>query len=74
MVARARARVKDGMDLVAKTNPDINALIADPAFNKRLVEFGVEPMGDTTQDFERYLASEIKKWGEVVRVSGAKVD
>ena len=60
--------------IVAKLNRDINAMIADPAFNKRLVDFGVEPMGGTTQDFEKYLASEIKKWGEVVRVSGAKID
>jgi hypothetical protein len=39
-----------------------------------LVEIGVEPMGGTTADFENYLAAELKKWGEVVRVSGAKLD
>jgi tripartite-type tricarboxylate transporter receptor subunit TctC len=60
--------------IVVKLNRDINALIADPAFNKRLVDFGVEPMGGATQDFERYLDAEIKKWGDVVRVSGAKLD
>lgn len=60
--------------IVAKLNRDINALIADPAFNKRLVDFGVDPMGGTTQDFERYLDAEIRKWGDVVRVSGAKLD
>jgi len=60
--------------IVTQLNRDINALIAEPAFNKRLVEFGVEPMGGTTQDFERHLAAEIKKWGDVVRVSGAKID
>jgi tripartite-type tricarboxylate transporter receptor subunit TctC len=60
--------------IVTQLNRDINALIAEPAFNKRLVDFGVEPMGGSTQDFERYLAAEIKKWGDVVRVSGAKID
>ena len=41
--------------IVAKLNRDINGLIADPTFNKRLIDFGVEPMGGSTQDFERYL-------------------
>lgn len=61
-------------DIVAKLNRDINDIIADPAVNKRLVEMGVEPMGGSIADFQRYLASEMKKWGEVVRVSGARLD
>ena len=60
--------------VVAQLNREINVLIADPVFNKRLVDFGVEPMGGSSQDFERYLDAEIRKWGEVVRVSGAKLD
>lgn len=61
-------------EIVAKLNHDINEIIADPAVNKRLVDMGVEPMGGTVADFQRYLASEMKKWGEVVRVSGARLD
>ena len=61
-------------EIVAKLNRDINEIIADPAVNKRLVEMGVEPMGGSVADFQRYLASEMKKWGEVVRVSGARLD
>jgi tripartite-type tricarboxylate transporter receptor subunit TctC len=59
---------------VAKLNHDLNRILADPAFNKRLLEMGVEPMGGSVTDFERYLAAEIKKWGEVVRISGARLD
>lgn len=60
--------------VVAQLNRDINTLIADPAFHKRLIDFGVEPMGGTAQAFEQYLDAEIKKWGDVVRLSGAKID
>jgi tripartite-type tricarboxylate transporter receptor subunit TctC len=60
--------------IVAKLNRDINALLADPAFSKRIVDVGVEPMGGTQQDFRNYLDAEIGKWAEVVRVSGAKID
>ena len=60
--------------IIGKLNQDINKLLNDPAFRKRLIDIGVEPMGGTPQDFAKYLDIELKKWGEVVRVSGAKID
>jgi len=60
--------------IVAQINRDINQILVEPAFNKRLLEMGVEPMGGSVADFERYLAAEMKKWGEVVRISGARLD
>jgi tripartite-type tricarboxylate transporter receptor subunit TctC len=60
--------------IVSQLNRDINAILVEPAFNKRLLEIGVEPMGGSVADFEKYLAAEMKKWGEVVRVSGARLD
>lgn len=60
--------------IITTLNRDINALLSDSLFRNRLIEIGVEPMGGTTDDFSRYLAAELKKWGEVVRVSGAKLD
>ncbi len=60
--------------IIVKLNQDINTLLIEPAFRKRLIDIGVEPMGGTPQDFSRYLDGELKKWGEVVRVSGAKID
>ena len=60
--------------VILKLNKEINQLLNEPAFRKRIVDIGVEPMGGTPQDFARYLDKEISKWGEVVRVSGAKID
>jgi tripartite-type tricarboxylate transporter receptor subunit TctC len=60
--------------VMAQLNRDINAIIVEPAFNKRLLEIGVEPMGGSVEQFVKYLDSEIRKWGEVVRISGAKLD
>ena len=60
--------------IVSQLNTDINQILVEPAFNKRLLEMGVEPMGGSVADFERFLAAETKKWGEVVRVSGARLD
>jgi len=60
--------------VVTKLNAEVNRLLADPAFRKRLADIGVEPLGGTPEQFVKYLDSEIKKWGAVVRVSGAKID
>jgi len=60
--------------VVNKLNAEVNKLLNDPAFRKRIVEVGVEPMGGTPQDCARYRDSEMKKWARVVQVSGAKID
>lgn len=60
--------------IVTRLNAEINKLLNDPAFRKRIVDVGVEPMGGTPQDFARYRDAEIKKWAKVVQVSGAKID
>ncbi len=60
--------------IVMKLNKEINKLLAEPAFRKRITDVGVEPMGGTSQDFAGYRDAEIKKWAKVVQVSGAKID
>ena len=60
--------------IVMKLNGEINKLLNDPAFRKRIVDIGVEPMGGTQEDFVKYLDAEIRKWAKVVQVSGAKID
>ena len=60
--------------VIAKLNAEVNKLLVDPAFRKRIMDVGVEPMGGTPQDCARYRDSEIRKWAKVVQVSGAKID
>src|SRR5207244_1307146 len=60
--------------IVVKLNREINKLLDDPVFRKRIVDIGVEPMGGTPEDLARYLDAEIRKWAKVVQVSGAKID
>jgi tripartite-type tricarboxylate transporter receptor subunit TctC len=48
--------------------------IASPAVNAALVQDGAEPGTGSAADFGRFMADELKAWGEVVRASGAKVD
>ncbi|HYP85934.1 tripartite tricarboxylate transporter substrate binding protein [Variovorax sp.] len=57
-----------------KINQAVNAALKDPQFNERLIALGFQPLGGSADAFASALASDIEKWGEVVRFSGAKID
>ena len=44
----------------------------DEDVKKRLAADGAEPVGNTPEEFDRQLKEDVAKYGEVVRVSGAK--
>ena len=50
------------------------AAIADPQVQKVLTAQGAILVGNTPEQFAAYIDSETKKWAEVVRVSGAKLE
>jgi tripartite-type tricarboxylate transporter receptor subunit TctC len=60
--------------VVAKLNRVVNQLIADQGFRKRVVGMGGSLMGGTAQEVSEFIESESKKWSEVVRIAGIKVD
>ncbi|MDP2397786.1 MAG: tripartite tricarboxylate transporter substrate binding protein [Burkholderiales bacterium] len=45
-----------------------------PATAARLKQLGTDPVGGTSEQFGKLLASEAKLWAKVVKVSGAKVN
>jgi tripartite-type tricarboxylate transporter receptor subunit TctC len=60
--------------IVQKLNREIGSLIADKDFRGRLGSVGVDPAGGSPEQFAAYIASELAKWGKVVRAAGAKLD
>jgi len=46
----------------------------DPDTRRRLLEQGAEPVGNTPEEFSKLLREEVARWGEVVRISGARAD
>jgi tripartite-type tricarboxylate transporter receptor subunit TctC len=60
--------------IVAKLNAAINDALKSPDIRSTLSKFGSEPLGGTPQEFARFVASETKKWSEIIRLSGVKVD
>ena len=45
-----------------------------PDTRKRLIEAGAEPVGNTPEEFSAMLKEEVRRWAEVVRISGARAE
>jgi len=60
--------------VINKLHADIVRVLGMPEVKDRLLAQGFEPLGNTPEEFGRYLKSEAIKWAKVVKESGAKVD
>lgn len=60
--------------IITKLNQQINTTIAEPVFRKRVMDMGLTIMGGTPEDVKTYIASEAKKWSELVQSAGVKID
>lgn len=60
--------------IVDRLNAAIREAMGNPAVQNRFAQLGVSIVGDTPAEFAAYMDVESRKWSEVVRVSGAKVD
>jgi tripartite-type tricarboxylate transporter receptor subunit TctC len=60
--------------VIDRLNAEINKLLAMADTQARLAEQSIEAMGGSAADFQKLIDSEVKRWGEVVRKSGAKAE
>jgi tripartite-type tricarboxylate transporter receptor subunit TctC len=61
-------------DIVNRIQQEVAKSLNSPAVKEKLLAQGAIPGGNSPQDFAKMIASEIKKWAQVVKASGAKVD
>ena len=59
-------------DIVAKVNKDVVASLAAPDLRGRLTAQGLDPVGNSPEQFAAYIRSEATKWAKVVKATGAK--
>ena len=65
---------KTPADIVGKLNEAIVKVLSLPEVKARLAEQGSEPVGNSPAEFGQFIATEVGKWKELVRISGAKID
>ena len=60
--------------IIEKLNAAINGGLKTPAVRASLAKFSAIANLGTPQDFEKFLASQMTKWGAIVKLAGAKID
>ncbi|MES2183417.1 MAG: tripartite tricarboxylate transporter substrate binding protein [Pseudomonadota bacterium] len=60
--------------VVALLNTQINAILADPEFKKKMLESGAEPMGMSAKAFGDFIDAETVKWAAVVKKAGVRAE
>ena len=61
-------------DVVNKLNREIVRILNLPDVKERLIAQGAEPVGDTPEEFAKYIKAEAAKWGKVIRTLNLKIE
>ena len=61
-------------DIVNRIQQEVAKSLSTPAIKEKLLAQGAIPGGDTPQHFTAFINDEHRKWAQVVKASGAKVD
>jgi tripartite-type tricarboxylate transporter receptor subunit TctC len=61
-------------DVIDKLNADTRKAMALPEFQKRMTDLGYELLGGSPAEMGEMIQAELKRWGPVVKASGAKAE
>ena len=56
--------------IIRKVQADMAEALKQPDVMKKLADLGLEPVGDTPQEFGAVIAAESRKWGDIVKKAG----
>ena len=57
-------------DIVDRIAQEISRAVKDPEIAQRLARFGVDPLGNSPQEFAAQIAADIAQWAEAVKLAG----
>lgn len=60
--------------VIERLNKEINGILEDKAFQQRMHQVGAEPMIGSPSDFKSRIDQETKKFGDLVKQAGIKVE
>ena len=60
--------------VIAKIQTDTKAAIADPAVRAKMAALAAEPVGNSPAELGAFLQAEMKRWGDLIKEVGLKVE
>jgi tripartite-type tricarboxylate transporter receptor subunit TctC len=60
--------------VIAKIQADTKAGIADPAVRAKMDALAAEPVGNSSEELGAFLQAEMKRWGDLIKEVGLKVE
>lgn len=54
-------------DIVRKLSSEMQKVIDSPEIHAKLIEYGIDPVGGTPEQFDTFIHAEAKRWAEVVK-------
>jgi tripartite-type tricarboxylate transporter receptor subunit TctC len=57
-------------EILNRIHAEVRAAFANPQFRERLAVLGADPVGDPPAEFKQYVSAEIRRYAEVVRLTG----
>jgi tripartite-type tricarboxylate transporter receptor subunit TctC len=60
--------------VIERLQRDVVAVLKESTVAERMAGAGLEPIGDTPSQFERYLKDEAAKWSKLIKTAGIKAE
>lgn len=60
--------------VIERINAVVNQGLATPELRQKIIKLGGEPEPKSVADFAAYIADQYKRWGDVIRITGVKLD
>lgn len=61
------APAKTPAEIITSLNKSVVAALNKPATHKKLIEFGIEPVGDTPEQYSKLLEDERTRWHKLIK-------
>jgi tripartite-type tricarboxylate transporter receptor subunit TctC len=61
-------------EVVTTLNRAIRNVVKRQDIHDRIVQVGIDPVGDSPEEFTQFLRDEIAKWGKVIKAANVKVE
>jgi tripartite-type tricarboxylate transporter receptor subunit TctC len=59
---------------INKLNREMVLILNQPDVKERLLAMGAETVGNSPEEFARFIRSEAARWGKIVKALGIKAD